>query len=108
MVKKSTPRVTVRTHGEEPDTICQRIHIDYAGPYQDHYFLIIVDAKSKWIEVSVCASAPSSYSTIQTYLQEMDVMVSDNTAIFKSDEFQTFGTNSGIFQKIIAPGHPAT
>ena len=37
-----------------------------------------------------------------------DVMVSDNAAIFKSDEFQTFCTNAGIFQKCIAPGHPAT
>ena len=53
MVKKSSPKVRIHSW-EEPDTNWQRIHIDYAGPYQGHYFLIIVDAKSKWIEVGVC------------------------------------------------------
>ena len=94
MVKKSPPRVTIHPW-EEPDTNWQRIHIDYAAPYHGHYFLIIVDAKS-------------SYSTIQTLTNVFvrngypDVMVLDNAAIFKSDKFQTFCTNSGIFQKCIA------
>ncbi|KAJ8896492.1 hypothetical protein PR048_001836 [Dryococelus australis] len=29
----------------------QRIHIDYVSPYQDHHFLIMVDAKSKLAEI---------------------------------------------------------
>jgi len=32
---------------EEPDDNWQRIHIDYAGPFQGHHFLVIIDAKSK-------------------------------------------------------------
>lgn len=36
------------------------------------------------------------------------VMVSDNAAIFTSDKFKLFGQQHSIFQKFIAPGHPAT
>lgn len=35
-------------------------------------------------------------------------MVSDNAAIFTSETFQKFCKEGGIFQKFIAPGHPAT
>jgi len=35
-------------------------------------------------------------------------MVSDNAAIFTSEEFEEFCKEAGIFQKFIAPGHPAT
>lgn len=112
-VRKSPPKVQLHPW-DEPEANWQRIHIDYAGPYQGHQFLVIVDAKSKWAEVGVCSSAPTSYSTIEILRNVFarngypDVMVSDNAAIFKSNEFQSFCTNSGIFQKFIAPGHPAT
>lgn len=36
----------------------QRIHIDYTGPYQGYQFLVIVDGKSKWIEIASTRSAP--------------------------------------------------
>lgn len=35
-------------------------------------------------------------------------MVSDNATIFTSDPFKNFCNENGIFQKFIAPGHPAT
>ncbi|XP_046810023.1 uncharacterized protein K02A2.6-like [Lucilia cuprina] len=99
---------------EEPDNNWERIHIDYAGPYQGQYFLMVVDAKSKWIEVGICTAAPTSASTIEILLNIFtrngypDVMVSDNATIFKSDTFSSFCQDCGIFQKFIAPGHPAT
>ncbi|XP_054259669.1 uncharacterized protein K02A2.6-like [Macrosteles quadrilineatus] len=31
---------------KEPEGNWQRVHIDYAGPFQNHHFLVIVDAKS--------------------------------------------------------------
>ena len=34
-------------HWEWPDKPWHRVHIDYAGPVDKHYFLIIVDAHSK-------------------------------------------------------------
>ena len=37
----------------------QRIHVDYAGPFMGHMFLIIVDAHSKWPEVLLTGSTSS-------------------------------------------------
>ena len=34
-----------------PNRPWQRIHVDFAGPLKGYMFLIVVDAKSKWIEV---------------------------------------------------------
>ncbi|XP_011883223.1 PREDICTED: uncharacterized protein K02A2.6-like, partial [Vollenhovia emeryi] len=99
---------------EEPENNWQRIHVDYAGPFQGHYFLIIVDAKSKWTEIEICPSAPSTASTIEKFKDVFsrhgfpDVMVSDNATIFTSEELKEFCQKAGIFQKFIAPGQPAT
>lgn len=35
-------------------------------------------------------------------------MVSDNATIFTSDQFKAYCIRNGIFQKLIAPGHPST
>lgn len=37
-----------------------------------------------------------------------EVLVSDNATIFKSEEFTQFCQRNGIFQKFMAPGHPAS
>ena len=34
-----------------PSRPWSRIHIDYAGPYLGHRFLLVIDAHSKWMEV---------------------------------------------------------
>ena len=49
---------------EWPSQPWSRIHIDYAGPLQGKMFLVVVNAYSKWIEVSIVNSA-TSISTIQ-------------------------------------------
>ncbi len=41
-----------------------RIHIDHAGPFMGHTFLIIVDSYSKWIE-AVTVPSTSSEATIK-------------------------------------------
>lgn len=99
---------------EEPDGNWQRIHMDYAGPFQGYHFLIVMDAKSKWAEIIPCHQAPTSNSSIEL-LQDIfsrngfpDVLVSDNATIFTSEEFQQYCRKAGIFQKFTAPGHPAT
>src|SRR5436190_2372536 len=111
--KKNPPKCPLHPW-EEPDHNWQRIHIDYAGPYQGHYFLVIMDAKSKWAEIEICRIALTSLSTIEL-LQNVfsrygfpDVMVSDNATIFTSEVFTNFCKKGGIYQKFIAPGHPAT
>ncbi|KAJ8366188.1 hypothetical protein SKAU_G00150190 [Synaphobranchus kaupii] len=45
---------------EWPTTPWQRIHIDYAGPFMERMFLIVVDAHSKWPEVFTVKQATST------------------------------------------------
>uniref|UniRef100_A0A8D9DQK4 RNA-directed DNA polymerase n=1 Tax=Cacopsylla melanoneura TaxID=428564 RepID=A0A8D9DQK4_9HEMI len=112
-IKSNPPKVTVHPW-ECPQNNWERVHVDYAGPFQNAYFLVCVDAKSKWIEVQILKSAPTSSSTINLLENIFSshgypvVLVSDNHSIFQSDEFHTYCTDRGIFQKYIAPGHPAT
>ncbi|XP_055842522.1 uncharacterized protein K02A2.6-like [Episyrphus balteatus] len=97
-----------------PQDNWERVHIDYAGPFQNHYFLACIDAKSKWAEIKVIKDIPTTSNTI-ILLENIfsqhgypQVMVSDNASIFRSEEFKLFCSNHGIFQKFIAPEHPST
>ena len=47
-----------------PTTPWKRIHIDFAGPFLDKMFLIVVDAHSKWPEV-IQMSSTTSFKTIE-------------------------------------------
>lgn len=103
------------THSwDTPDTNFERVHMDYAGPFHGHHFLVVVDAKSKWPEVRITRSAPTTEITIDLLHDIFSqhgypvVLVSDNASIFTSSKFQQFCKQSGIIQKFSAPGHPAT
>ncbi|KAI5731266.1 hypothetical protein M8J77_007169 [Diaphorina citri] len=113
LTRSNPPQVPVHPW-DSPQDNWERLHIDYAGPFENHYFLVCVDAKSKWAEVKIIKDAPNSSNTINL-LENIfsvhgypQVMVSDNASIFQSEEFHAYCSNHGIFQKFIAPGHPAT
>ncbi|XP_062715677.1 uncharacterized protein K02A2.6-like [Aedes albopictus] len=94
-----------------PSRPWSRIHIDYAGPVDGVYFLVIADPYSKWPEVHVTKST-TSRATIKLLNQTFatfgvpEVLVSDNGTQFSSHEFQTFCTSQGIHHIRIAPYHP--
>jgi len=70
---------------------CCRIHIDYAGPYLGHRYLVVIDAHSKWIEV-----IPMNSTTITATVEKLrilfaqfgipEVVVSNNGTNFVSKE----------------------
>ena len=98
---------------ETPNEPWERLHIDYAGPFLGKYFLITVDAKTKWLEVDIVNSITTSI-TIKNLRQHFarfglpKVIVTDNGSNFTSYEFNEFLNNNNIISKYSAPGHPAT
>ncbi|XP_055903103.1 uncharacterized protein K02A2.6-like [Eupeodes corollae] len=89
----------------------QRIHIDYAGPIQNVYYLVVIDAHSKWPEI-IETSSSTSTATINI-LREIfsrhgypKTLVSDNGTQFCSHQFKNFCESAGILHMKTAPFHP--
>lgn len=96
---------------EVPKTPWTRVHIDHAGPFLGHYFLILVDAHSRWLEVYIVPST-SSEATIKVLRHIFSThglphqLVSDNGPSFTSQEFKKFMSLNGIRHSLTAPYHP--
>ncbi|XP_055922784.1 uncharacterized protein K02A2.6-like [Eupeodes corollae] len=95
------------------DSVWSRIHIDFAGPNLNHYFLIVVDSHTKWAEVFKTKIITSAFTIGK--LRELfsrygipDKIVSDNGTQFKSAEFNDFTTRNNIEHIFTSPGHAAT
>lgn len=105
----------VETHIWEPATKpFERIHIDFAGPLRNGaYFLIIVDAYSKWIDVDIMrtTTTEATIKVLRRFFSDYGIplyLVSDNGPQFTSEAFQNFLKSNGVFHKRGAPYHPAT
>ena len=89
-----------------------RVHIDYCE--LDHkYFLILMDAYSKFIDVHL-ASAMTSSVTIELLRKSFanfgipDIIVSDNAPNLVSNEISEFYLRNGIHLINPSPYHPAS
>ena len=98
---------------EWPHNPWSRIHIDHAGPFLGHLYLVVVDSHSKWMDVQIVSST-SSEVTIKK-LSELfavhgipELIVSDNGTGFTSDEFKSFVESNGISHRLTSPYHPAS
>jgi len=96
-----------------PSCPWSRLHLDYAGPFQGHMFLVLIDAHSKWIEVFKTSAATSKVTIeclrcvfAQFGLTEM--VVTDNGPCFSSREFAKFLQTNGVHHAKSAPYHPAS
>lgn len=110
---RNTPQPAPIHPWEWPAEPWQRVHVDFAGPFEDRMFLVAVDAHSKWPEVAIMKST-TSRKTIER-LQEMfsrfgipEQLVSDNGPQFVSAEMEAFLRTNGIQHIRSAPYHPAT
>ena len=91
-----------------------RIHVDFAGPFLEQMFLLLVDAYSKWAEVRMMGGNTQTAKTIEMLrfifasygLPEQQV--SDNEPQFVSEEFERFATDYIIKHIRSEPYHPAT
>lgn len=112
VTKSNPPKVSFHCW-ETPSEPFQRIHADYAGPFMGHYYLILIDAYSKWPDVRVVKNMTTE-TTIQACREFFStygipsVFVSDNGPQFTSSEFAKFLKLNGVVHKFSAPYHPAT
>lgn len=111
-VRKNPPQSPLHPW-EWPTKSWQRIHIDFAGPIENHHLLLIVDSHSKWPEIIPMRSTTAE-ATI-THLKLIfarfglpERIVSDNGPQFSSNEFRSFTRRNGIRHTFSAPYHPAT
>ena len=96
-----------------PSRPWQRIHVDFAGPFFNKMFFLVIDAHSKWGEVFQMAQTTAT-KTIEVLRQLFssyglpEQIVSDNGPQFVSEEFRQFMQSNGIRHIRCAPYHPAS
>ena len=88
-----------------------RIHLDFAGPLDSRYFLVLIDSHSKWPEICVMKN-PTTTATI-SFLRDIfsrfgvpETLVTDNGTQFTSFEFADFCRVNGIQHIRTPPYHP--
>ncbi|XP_054746122.1 uncharacterized protein K02A2.6-like [Anastrepha obliqua] len=95
----------------KPSGPWERLHIDYAGPIDSYYYLVVIDAFSKWPEVIRTKSITTalmifSFNEIFARFGLPKTIVSDNGTQFTSHQFQQFVAEHGIQHIRSSPYHP--
>ena len=91
----------------------QRLHLDFAGPFQGRMFILVCDSHSKWPEIITMKSTTAS-KTIEELRKLFasyglpEQIVTDNGPQFVSEEFATFTKANGVKHIKSAPYHPST
>ena len=110
LVAKSPVKTTLSSW-PIPGQPWSRIHMDYAGPFKGKYFLVIVDALTKWPEI-YCVNSATASNTINKLRESSarfglpHTVVTDNGSQFDSSLFSEFCTRSGIDHIKTTPYHP--
>ena len=91
----------------------ERIHVDFAGPFQNKMFLIVVDAHSKWPKVIQMTTTGTEQTVIA--LRQLFAsyglplqLVSDNGPQVTAAEFQQFLKGNGVKHIRCSPYHPSS
>jgi transposase InsO family protein len=97
----------------QPERSWSRLHMDFAGPFLGHYFLIVVDAFPKWLEVERMGNTTARATVLK--LQHIfathgvpEVAVTDNGPTFISIELGQLMQGNDIKHITISPYHPAS
>ncbi|XP_064464346.1 uncharacterized protein K02A2.6-like isoform X3 [Ornithodoros turicata] len=90
----------------------QRVHLDFAY-YKNEWFLVLVDAYSKWVDVQYMKSttAANTVETLRTVFAAFGLpekIVTDNGPQFVSDEFSNFLRTNAVQHTRTPPYHPAS
>lgn len=112
-LRPSPPRAPM-SPWKYPTHSFMRVHIDFVGPVNEHTYLVIVDAYSKWVE---CYDMKNNITSIKVIEKMYDFMsrfgiphtiVSDNGTSFISSQFKLFCDTNGITHLTSPVYHPAS
>lgn len=98
---------------EDPKGPFDRVHLDFAGPFNGVYYLLLIDAFTKWPEIHIMKqiNSTNTIKILRNIFAQFGIpvtVVTDNGVQFTSLEFQNFMKMNGICHKRTAPYHPAT
>lgn len=96
-----------------PTTPWDRLNLDFLGPLGGSYYLVVIDAHSKWIEVEKVASTGATVviNRLRTIFARFGLprrLITDNGPPFSSAEFSDYLKKNGISHTLVAPYHPAS
>ena len=98
---------------EWPSEPCNRLHIDFAGPFLNHMFMVVVDAHTKWLEASIMTTITATKTIEQLRIifathRLPRKVVTDNGPTFTSEQFRSFMYLNGMTHVTTAPYHPSS
>ena len=96
-----------------PSKPWDRIHVDFAGPFQDKMFFVAVDAHSKWPEVYEVSNttAEGTVRILRHIFASHGIphqLVSDNGPQFVAQVFTDFLKQNGVKHIRCSPYHPSS
>ena len=92
-----------------PDVPWQRIHIDFAGPFLDDMWLVVMDAYSMfWNKNSKSETTTSALDDLFAIWGRPETIVSENGPQFASKKFADWCNAHSISRLTSAPFHPAS
>ena len=73
-----------------------RLQLDYVSPFMGGFFLVVVDARTKWMDIHYTGGNTTTAVTVEKLRESFathgfpDSVVTDNGTYFMSEEFQDF------------------
>lgn len=109
---RDNPKMEVH-YWEEAKNVFDRVHIDFAGPFLNRMFFVLVDAHSKYpiVKIMKNITAESTSAVCREIFSEYGFpksIVSDNGRTFVSSEFKNYLKEINCVAKLTAPYQPAT
>ncbi|XP_058449437.1 uncharacterized protein K02A2.6-like [Malaya genurostris] len=106
-----TDRKTNLESWPSPEKSWQRVHLNYAGPVGGQYYLILVDAFSKWPEVIQTKDITTAVTLrmlrgIFARFGYPETLVTDNGTQFTSEQFESFCCSNAFIHLRAALFHP--
>lgn len=114
MSYRSSPPKNELTPWNYPSEPWFRLHIDFMGKFCNKFFLLLVDATTKWVECIDMGSSITSSQTIHALRQIFArfglprEIATDNGTSLVSKEFEDFLKLNGITHRTSPVGHAAS